>query len=363
MQLNYNELVQAYNEGLHNTLRNFKPGPDFLDTWVPDEDSTKSLFGIFEAAETSNEETLSVLVPKDVASTLNREWMKKMSNQFGELSFKDEPQGTLASLKFSKGGTLEIHPVYREMLQQVGARITHEGALTNLAPHQTLITVSEEGTTLSFLLNERHEIIAAKHQGATGTVRVLLDQLCAETQAKPFQEASEHGLLRVEFKLRDKTAPSPVQGIITPQNADPAFKLPLKLLRKAYQEYCQKQGISFQRNFYTDPLMPTFVQMTLEQKIQKIQTLLLECCRELGLQDKDIEVVDMKPDARAVIQFRQDSSKPKLGPSLLRLERMLKEKFEPRIELVMESLEDRNKRKGRGEKLLAMEDEKKANKI
>src|SRR5579883_419486 len=139
MKLNYVELIQSYADSLHQTLRNFKPGPDFLDIWVPDEDASKSIFGIFESAEDSNEETLSLSVRAETAAQLDWEWIKKMTQPMGTLLVEEKAGETTLTLKFKKGAGLQIHPLYEKALKQYGMRITHEGVLANPAAHQTLV--------------------------------------------------------------------------------------------------------------------------------------------------------------------------------------------------------------------------------
>ena len=36
--IDYEKLVQDYETGLTTTLRGFRPGLEFIDSWVPDED-------------------------------------------------------------------------------------------------------------------------------------------------------------------------------------------------------------------------------------------------------------------------------------------------------------------------------------
>src|SRR5262249_32751104 len=54
VRIDYKELVDYYNQSLVSQLRNFSMGHPFLEVWVPDDDLTKSLLGIFEAASAAN---------------------------------------------------------------------------------------------------------------------------------------------------------------------------------------------------------------------------------------------------------------------------------------------------------------------
>jgi hypothetical protein len=60
--LDYETLVQGYNEGLLTTLRGHGAGAGFLEAWVPDEDTINSIVNMVEAAESSGHYALTVRV-------------------------------------------------------------------------------------------------------------------------------------------------------------------------------------------------------------------------------------------------------------------------------------------------------------
>lgn len=75
-----------------------------------------------------------------------------------------------------------------------------------------------------------------------------------------------------------------------------------------------------------------------------MQNLLKEACFELGLQ-QDVEILRMDKSGRWTLAYTQNPEMPHFGNNMITLERLLKKKSGVNlIDLVLESLEDKNKR-------------------
>lgn len=74
------------------------------------------------------------------------------------------------------------------------------------------------------------------------------------------------------------------------------------------------------------------------------KTTLRSSCIALGLQE-DVQLVEIKPGNRLILYYYQDQSKPDFAKNMIKLERHMKETLQVRsLELLLEALEDRNKR-------------------
>ena len=71
MRIVYDDLVRAYLESLHSKLRNFVVEPEFLATWVHDEDDHVSLFELFAAAQSAGSRQLTVAIGAATARLLD----------------------------------------------------------------------------------------------------------------------------------------------------------------------------------------------------------------------------------------------------------------------------------------------------
>ncbi len=67
-RLHYEELVEDFNRRLLTQLRGHGAGPDYLETWVPEEDPVKSILNIVELAQAFGRDALCVNVAKTTIS-------------------------------------------------------------------------------------------------------------------------------------------------------------------------------------------------------------------------------------------------------------------------------------------------------
>lgn len=100
MTVDYDALVKNYYEGLFNKLRNFTPGPEFLDTWVHDENHERSIYGIFEAAESAKLPSLSLTVNKAILATLNVPSLKQDLSRLGVVTLSEKEEQTQFNMEF-----------------------------------------------------------------------------------------------------------------------------------------------------------------------------------------------------------------------------------------------------------------------
>lgn len=83
----------------------------------------------------------------------------------------------------------------------------------------------------------------------------------------------------------------------------------------------------------------------LEARNEQAQRSLSECCKLLGLQE-DVKIIDIK-SFRWVLEYEQSKDHPDFGRNMIKLERMLQLMEKRPIDLRLEAMEDRNKRKDR----------------
>jgi hypothetical protein len=103
MILNYDELAKEYVERLFSTLRNFTPGPPFLDTWVHDENHERSIYGIFEAAENAKLNSLSLVISQSVCQQVNLSHLNQELSQLGHVSVVTDGAQTKIEMEFKHG--------------------------------------------------------------------------------------------------------------------------------------------------------------------------------------------------------------------------------------------------------------------
>jgi hypothetical protein len=151
-------------------------------------------------------------------------------------------------------------------------------------------------------------------------------------------------VIRLEARLRDRESPAPVAGLLTPRNADPVFARPLKMLRTAYRDWLAQSGEKLGWNFWDDSPAPAWLRLSPDDKLRRSKAAVADGCRALGLADSGVEVLEVLNDCRLVLAATPATLKPEFAPGMLKLEGLVKRTLDHRIELQLESLEDRNRR-------------------
>lgn len=100
ISLNYESLVENYETGLSTQLRNFKSGPDFLETWVYDSDPRRSVVGIFEAAKDAGLDELGLDLTFGSLGDVNVSILSSELRTFGEVRVATSPEGARITVNF-----------------------------------------------------------------------------------------------------------------------------------------------------------------------------------------------------------------------------------------------------------------------
>jgi len=99
-QLNYESLVENYETGLSTQLRNFKSGPEFLETWVHDTDPRRSVLGIFEAAREAGVEELKLDLGPNSIDKLNVSSLGDELRELGQVRITTTVDGAHITVSF-----------------------------------------------------------------------------------------------------------------------------------------------------------------------------------------------------------------------------------------------------------------------
>ena len=344
MKIQYSELITDYYENLNTNLRNFRGGPGFLESWVHDEDHTRSLLGIFDLAAENKIDEVQVLLSPEVMSSVDFSYL---SNEISPSSLKQEIQDQQVVLTFqrnsgaskSSASTGAINEAFKQQADAALKKIQHEG---ELPANQFTFTAEANGARLQVAVDDKGIVQKAKHFGATGYAKAILDVLAGQLLNRPFQEGSEHGMIRTMNLLRDQNIPLHIKGLVTPENADQNFHMPLQLLRTAYKGYREKNPMI--KNEWRDAIAANWLAMPISERIQAAQKEMIHQAQKMGLQTTGVEIVQIKNDTRLVLSLRQDPKLPSFGNKLIQMERALRNKFGAELEFQVEGVEDRNKR-------------------
>ncbi len=261
---------------------------------------------------------------------------------------------------------LEIRPIYRERLRKALDSSAHcssengsgsNGSSSHVSgshcgtlasePGCEIVSATEEGVTLSALVDKTSSVVRkAVYGGQPGLVtRGLMEVLCEIMENKPMQECSDHAALRLEFSLRDPTAPRPVSGIVQPENADPAFALPRRLVRKLAAAFGEKTGYVAAANRFVLPSPAAWQKLSDAERADALQAMIDGHPAGAGVHVNQVETAH-----RAVVSFDVELDSAGKYGRLAQLETWLKEEIDNSFQLLQEAKRDQNtlRKKGPG---------------
>jgi hypothetical protein len=372
--IDYETLVDAYQRSLTSTLRGFRAGDftePFLETWVPDEDDSRSLAGIFEAAAVAKVPRLVLRVggtthgrlPAGVLDAIAARWGRATTTRDGDAIVLDvaltasaeappaaEPSGARgASVSQRRAQAVpgpalprghERAALYDTALRAV-APFTHEGSADVAGASH--VEWDHEGASLEAWIDARHVIVAARHRGGAGDVAAVLEALCRTIEALPIREAADHGAQRLELALRGRGGARVVPGIVGPANADPRIGACNGILRGLLASYEKVAGPVEVNNEFVRPPGEAWARATPAEREARAKSALRPAARELGLDEEAVDLVEIHGDARVVVAFASDVAAARRPSLLFGIERALKEALDESISVYVQEMADRNR--------------------
>jgi hypothetical protein len=382
VRIDYEKLATDYMRSLTTVLRGFKSGVghEFLDTWVRDEDDTRSVLGIIEAAKDSGLPSVSIHLGPAILSKVDMVRLRELAGREGDVASENSADGIDVTVSFlgqtaqssdiprqrrlaqlpveesrhlpmpvpaevapavvlfdSRKGAL--NPVYKQALLKAAQSRAHEGELK--AEDGSVMTQSaHQGVKLMAAVEPlRHIVRKAAYQGAAAPAqRGLMETLCELMTGKPILECSDHSVILLEFELRDHSMSRSVPGIMMPENADAMFALPTVLMHGILADYRRKTGFKSIENFYDQPISDSWRALSTEARMQRLREAIAQHPAGRGG-----ELVSLETPKRVVVGFLEDIDGATRQSCLMRLEEHLKRTLERTLQLYVEPKVDQNK--------------------
>ena len=366
--LNYVDLVARYEAGLIENLRSFGLQAEWLDLWVPDEDLSRSLLNLFDAATEVGRRSLAVRIPADAIAGLKRAGLLDQAAERGRLSI--EPDGGSAVLRISdlhvvatparaaraapspqpppaaraaSGSDVAEQALRQPMTlsEPYAAPLAAADKTVAAAPLAGLVRAQAEidGLVLDADINPRdHVIHAMTASGARGKLaNDLAAAMAGLCKGLPILEAADHGAIRLEYLLRGDAA-RPRAGIVIPEAIEPAFRFMTALLRALLADYRRKAGFQETANTFDVHPGPLWSQADGATR----RTMLADAFAAGGFPITDINIVAIEYDVRVVVSL--DGKLAARQASLVAaLERCIKKHVDGRLELYLTEVKDSNK--------------------
>jgi hypothetical protein len=361
--LDYDALVADYTAGLVDRLRGFGPAADGLALWVPDEDPLIGLRNLWDAAACGGLTEICVRLGPTSLAQLDAESLLAMAARFGVATMFPCKGGTMVEIvalhpaiampiatheRVAVVSRSEAAPVcerevlpacYQAAVERAYASVTHDvpvldddaNVLVEGCDDDVVLTLAVNPTTL--------RIEQAAFAGAADRIEVgMLEALCCTIEGLPLIEAADHGTNRLEHALREGAAPVP--GIVTPRAVGSAFDRPHALLRDALASWRTEIGALDRTS--TFDAGPTEAWRTMDDAARRaaIAAVIAGFIADHALPADQFAVVAIEFDVRLVLHAAPHA---KLAPLVMALERSIRDAIDPRLEVYLEEIRDKNK--------------------
>jgi hypothetical protein len=231
-----------------------------------------------------------------------------------------------------------VNFLYRTALEAAAGAREFEGILEPEADAILAVASHADMKLMALVVAERHIVAKARYSGTSTEIeRRLLARLCPILEGKPIIECSDHAVIELEFSLRDHAQPAPVPGVVMPENCDPMFALPVRLVRDLLSDYRRQASLTTTENSYVRPSSPRWRRLSREQRQAEVAAAL-----EAFPQGSDFHVATVDGDRRVVIETAPGVAKQTKGSLLLQLERHLQQTVESVLQVHLQAKADLN---------------------
>jgi len=351
--LEYEELVQAFENSLLHQLRGHNAAVAYLESWVPDEDPVRSMLNMLEAVEDAGQTSYCISFARETLGERRLADLTECAEEFGLASLTDsDGRVVLRVTQIGLGRQFRrVHPAYRATLRARISAMKHaiDGPTANSADAEVVVAEADDFRVVALVDRQTHQIVMAQHSGPDEALaRIVLDYLCDVLVGTTVQEAADHAGHHLMTRLAGGDLARPVAGIALPQNADPVFARPNVLARQLLTRYRAQTGYTDTENMFVSAPSDRWLAQDRVTKKAEIRAALERIGAELGyasdaLRLARIETNLHRQDVRVVIEFSPDVQTDAKPDMVRALERRLKREVEPLLELYCEEIKDKNR--------------------
>lgn len=355
-EINYENLITEYNESIANVLRGFRPKYDFLESWVPDANHNRSIVNLVESAQSFGVAQIKLKVTRATLTQIDLPALKGVLESMGRLEVVGEGDQTLFLVTglveepegdrkvAGSASKVAIPERYRQNLQDLLNDIHHE---TTLVDNDILLLIRSTTQGISLFTGidrESHVIRKAAFAGTSNDLeKGLLEGLCRIIENTPIQDASDHGVIKLEWLLRDHLQPNPVAGISNVFNFDPIFKMPMDLIRQLHAKYCQETGFKETKNFWDGTISSNWRLASDDDRLKRLQVAIDQHPDQERLNAAKVKVTGVDRMIKVSLLVEGDIPPFEKAKLILSLEKYLRHAVEPKLQIYQEMRKDLNK--------------------
>ena len=373
--IDYDALYADYSVSLVDTLRGFSPKVPGLELWVPDENLRVSLRNLLDSAANLGRASVCLQLGERTAEQLSEAQLLELGQNFGQARVEkrgavvwfevsglgaapviaaapgtaSEPKAAVAERAVAVASPAAAAPArklesfegYERRLREL-ASVMELGASAPSSAKGTLAEFSQAGSTLRLLIGADHVVLGVSHEAPDELRQLLLSELGRLVTGLPVLEACFHGALRLEHRLRPNATERPLSGIVLPRAVHPHFALAEDLLRGALAHYRGLSGYEATRTQHDDRPRSAWLAASADERKARLEAAFSQILPGFGLAASDVALVSIRYDVRVELGLSEAWKKLDQPRQVLALERELQARVDPRLEVYVQELKDKN---------------------
>jgi hypothetical protein len=373
VKINFDELINNYDDNLLDNLRGFGKEKEYLKFWVPGTSQLQSFNNLIDALIEANFYKFSISFKElscDNEFSKNVELFLKKIGEFNNLKkqniktldikinkknyeeYKWIKKSYLKNIdtdkkKFDEKKEItifksdkEIEKIYETNLQKMNFKDYYSNKkLTD----KNLYMGSIDKYNLYFLVKDKIIVDLYHNCNEKIVLKKLIDAFMNICIKKNIQEASDHGVIYLEEKIRLQGRSITKPGIILPSHAGTHFDSLNKIIRKIFNDYKKNSSTDFNvnKNHYRKSYQ--WINLPEEIKIKEINLVVKKIIEKNNLSEENISIQSIDHNFKINFgvdrKFKDVQDKKNL---LLELEIALK-KIDETLEVFIDEVLDQNK--------------------
>lgn len=377
IKINFNELINSYQENLLIKLRGFGEA-DFLKYWVPGSNNQTSLINLIDALVENNNLNFEILLDSKLHEIQNLgKFIINLNNKIGIVdliednlenqifsfsinikNYKYFYQEELKKIKNNKISVSNFFPIVQDLNKIKIDYEIHSEYISNIENKKIneLKNYKELFDCKNFLkldicnikifLKINNDIIVEAYHNSKDINHksIIVDQFVSSIVSLPFQEVAEHSVIYLENFFRPKNFKYNIKGIILPYFGGSVFQDLNDFVRNLFRKYQLNKNNKRVINKYYPDLSASWKNLPNSEKIKTIRNIIDECNEIFQFNKGDLEYSKLELDFRIILDISDNlKEKLKVRNYLIEIEEIMKSKIDPRLELFVIEIYDKNK--------------------
>jgi hypothetical protein len=375
IEIDLDNLVNNYEQGLLTKLRGFANEHQYIEYWVPGTTKIDSLFNLVNSLFESKEFSFNILINlKDVEVV---EYIMNFNNKIGKLKkienknyFKinfDLDQNNfdqfyktklsnknLNTKRIFKKTKIVNKPIEKELINEDFKESVQRLDIKRFKNNINKIVDNCNHYEQEILNNKIHILIdksdhIVKHAfhdfEKITDIAIVVDVFLDQIINKSIQESADHSVIYLEHYLRPKIIEEKIKGIILPHVGGKVFQILNDLIRQIYLQCKIDLNFSDKINKEFTQLSSKWSALDSIKKENLINHVLKNhVFKELNIGEEDIVLSKIEINFRVILELSNNfRNRQKDENILLKVEKIFHKKIDERLELFTMEIKDQNK--------------------